>query len=149
MMTSKTESQAQETSEHSKLSKFKPGKCKLGEQRGRTGNALIDGIQGISIDKGIPKNPVLNPTGAMVETSLPEKGASDDNQGNITQWMTRANTASQAQAVNSTITLPNPISGKRKSDENSDKSGAMGKGQNTGKQGNNTDKENARKAMMK
>eukprot|EP00957_Ditylum_brightwellii_P065153 4941682-Ditylum_brightwellii.AAC.1 len=85
----------------------------------------------------------------MVKTSMPEKGASDDNQEKITQWMTRANAASQAQAVNSTITLPTSISGKSKSDKKSDNSGAMGKGQNTGKQGNNTDKGNTKKAMMK
>eukprot|EP00957_Ditylum_brightwellii_P152678 11621944-Ditylum_brightwellii.AAC.1 len=64
----------------------KPGKCKSGEQRGHTGNALIDGIWGITVDEGIPKkNPVLNPTKAMLKTSVPEKGAIDDNQEKITQ----------------------------------------------------------------
>eukprot|EP00957_Ditylum_brightwellii_P204176 15338016-Ditylum_brightwellii.AAC.1 len=62
------------------------------------------------------------------------------------QWMTRAKKANQAWAVNSTITLPNPISGKHKFDEHS---GVTEKGQNIGKQGNNTDNRNTKKAMMK
>eukprot|EP00957_Ditylum_brightwellii_P068555 5204970-Ditylum_brightwellii.AAC.1 len=60
--------------------------------------------------------------------------------------MTRAKTASQARDVNSTITPPNSISGKHKSVE---QSGVTGKGQNTVKQGNNTNKGNTKKAMTK
>eukprot|EP00957_Ditylum_brightwellii_P093802 7142883-Ditylum_brightwellii.AAC.1 len=49
------QSQAQDAIDYSKFPISKPRKCKSGEQSGPTGNVLINGIQGITIDKGIPK----------------------------------------------------------------------------------------------
>eukprot|EP00957_Ditylum_brightwellii_P124364 9479034-Ditylum_brightwellii.AAC.1 len=120
MTRAKTAGQAQDVTDYIKHPTSKSRKRKLGEQSGVTGNILINGIQGIIIDIGnSKKNPVLNPTGATLESIEPENGTVKENQKKITPRMTRAKTAGQDQSITAFITHLNPKSGKRKSDEQS------------------------------